>query len=383
MSSKGFSIFLYALWFCGLFPVHHPLDQITDAKPVSKKRFTARRLLIVAWSIAHIVYPLFYLLDIFLNADDSAAPDMSSRLSYAISWSICSLSQFVINVTIRTSSILNSGKLLQLLSMLRELRLATESAEVVASARGRDSVKKWEFHWLAWFLYAGQSVAVAYNIVNDVVTANSELKGYKLLFLPDSVTVRIAATHFCTLIITIPPLSLFHLVVILGSELIQIHGSICAELNACLFEGPIFICKNVCQNKTAQFQGQTQNQGTRLQERFSKLKDCFKIYEQLAGTVIFCVVCWIFGVVIIFCTSLTIEGLKRTDTVTYGASSLVFIYVVASFGEFMAGSIESGREAVADVLGRLSERKSEDEERASMVSHLQLVYFIDRSSCKH
>ena len=92
--------------------------------------------------------------------------------------------------------------------------------------------------------------------------------------------------------------------------------------------------------------GKVQNIVSRIPETFTSLKGCSKVYEQLAGVFVFFIVWWIFVVIITTFSSLSADesanGLHRQDVAQYAFCSTAFIYMVASFGQYMASSIEHG-----------------------------------------
>ena len=332
-------------------------------KAPSKKGLTIRRSLILVWSLVLIVYPLLFVFDIAFNAQAVPAAE-TGRLSALIPSGIIIVSQFLINTILRLFSIINSGKLVKLVGMLRELSVTSEQVDMSADRQ------KWKPYYIIWLVYAGIFLTLTYKLVKDFATAEHDLKGSKFLFMPESDAVRIIAMQFVFITTAFPPCFLFHFVVSAGSQLIHTHGSICTELCDFLAAGPvIMMVKNI---KTIEASGGIARiKALRLQERFSRLKECFKMYEHFAGIFAFCIMWWIFVVMILFCSSITSDGVKRMDLISYGVGSAAFTYVVASFGEHIASSIDHGREDISDALGRLRREPKffEDEGNADMVSN--------------
>ena len=178
--------------------------------------------------------------------------------------------------------------------------------------------------------------------------------------------------HFISTTATLTPVILFYFVLKFGSTLVRIHWSTCAALCESLMNAG---------KATLTFKGNAtgptvlmvEHQALRMQDRFKRLKECFKIYEQLAGVFVFCIVWWIFVVIITTFSSLTSQdwgnGLTALHILNYGLWCVAFIFMVASFGEYMASSIGNGKEAIADAMSRVGGSKLlEDEGKAMIVS---------------
>ena len=364
MSPGEFTVFLYTLWLCGFFPVDHPLEQ-RDVRFVSKKGCTIRRSLILAWSLVLIIYPLLFVVDICFNAEGVPVTE-SGRLSALIPFGIVMVSQFLINTILRLFSVLNSGKLVHLVGMLRQL---SQNADSVAM-NTCNSGPKWTSYFVIWFLYVGILLTAACKLVDDLATSEYELKRSKLFLLPQSDILSIFLMNAVFITTTVSPIFVFHLVFTFDSRLIQIHSYICSELRGFLADGHIIMMVNKI--KTMDSSGSVQRQAVKLQEKFSSLKECFKIYDCLAGTYSFCILWWAFVVIITSLSSLTSDGLKRTETIIYGVHAMTFIYVVASFGDYMASSIDQAGEGISETLARLSRGRKffEDNGNAAMVTNI-------------
>ena len=343
MSSRKLPTFLRVLWLFGFLQVDQPVYQ--NGTDVTRKVVERTlRILNAVWSLTLMVYPALVFLDICLHSPVLPTAG-SDHLSALIPWYFCLASQFVINAIIRLFSILNSSKLVQLAEMLRPLR--TESN------RNIQYWKKWYFHHLVWFVYAGQVVGEVHKLVHELfITDEYDLQGLQLVFVPQPRLLHIFITRFVATAINLCPLFPFHFIVTFGSDLVQVHGSICADMCEFLAKKPtkngvLRIYKVEPAEPDAPFQLDL------LYERFNGLKECFKIFEELAEAITFFIFWWSFVVVVTFCSSVTSNGLSRVNVINYGVWSVAFIYVVASFGDYMASRIEDGREAISDALGRL------------------------------
>ena len=364
MSAGRYKAFLFTLWLSGYFPFHNPLDLTV------KKGLRIRQTLTLAWSLVLMIYPLVFFLDMHFSLPvlPSAGSD---RLSSTIPWFICLASQFVINASLRLFSIFNSGKWVELVENLHPFKTYAEKT----TAAG---LRKWTWHRLVWLVYAGQCSGQAFRTVYDLATNGNELKGLKLLSVPEQTVLRFFTFHLVRIVMISCILPPWHFVVTFGSDLIQAHESICAEVAEILVNADPTIAVITQGGKTS---GPRLNKAhmrvAQIQERFTNLKKCFKIYEQIAGFYVFCILWWIFVVIVTFFSSLTsynwnwTDVLKKADAINYGAWSILFIYMVASFGEYMATSIEKGREAISDALGRLgAARILEGKQQVMTVNYL-------------
>ena len=367
MSGTNFKLFLYALWLYGFLPVDHPLNRLNSVK---KNRFTIRRGIIAAWSILLLIYPAIFHFDIWINAR-IIAPAENDRLSTLIPWITGVGSKLFINAVTRLFSFLNYGKLLQLMETVQNLK-----SQCVGSRR--EIGRKWKYYYLLWAVYAGRLFGMLYRIVHDLITKEYELKNLNLMFLPQSDILRIIAMDSLNpFILIITPVFLFHLVVALGSHLVQIHGSICAELAELLVQGPCL--ESMKPKGTDEERIEAENKISRLQDRFSSLKDCFKIYRRLAGTYVFFIEWWLLVVLITVFYSLTSAGFRGVEIINFGVWSLVSIFMVSSFGEYVSNSIEHGREVISNSMGRLKCRKVELNERPELARQHFLTYTCFRS----
>ena len=360
MSARGYKVFLFTLCLCGYFPFRNPLD--LNVKKGSRIRGT----LALAWSLFLIIYPTLFFLDMMFSLPVLPSAG-SNRQSATIPWYACLASQFVINASLRLFSILNCGKLVELVENLRPLKVQTEQTST-------GGLRKWTCNRLVWVVYAGQFTGQAFRLVLDLTTDESAMNGLKLLFVPEPAPFRIFTCHLVYIIMVSCVLVPCNFIITLGSDLVQVHGSICAEVAELLVEQPIVEVRTNTAMTIEPRMSKTHMRVARIQEKFTTLKECFKIYERLAGFYCFCIFWWVFAVIVTSFSSVSspdsTNGLTRIDTINYGAWSILFIYMVASFGEFMASSIEQGREAISDAMGRLGEcRMLEDKEQVMTVNY--------------
>ena len=357
MSARGYKEFLFAFWLCGYFPFHSPLDL------TMKKGSRISQLLALTWSLVLIIYPVMFFLDMMFSLPVLPSAG-SNRLSATIPWYACLASQFVINASLRLFSILNSGKLAELVENLRPLKVYAEQTRA-------GGLSKWSWHWLVWLVYAGQFSGQVFRLVYDLATDGNTMKGLKLLFVPEPAPLRIFTCHLVYLIMVSCVLLPCHFIITFGSDLIKVHRSICSEVAELLVEEPIVVVRAYTAKTIGPCVSKVQMRVTWLQENFMSLKECFKIYERLAGFYVFCIPWWIFVVIVTFFSSVTsqdsTDGLTRVDTITYGASSVLFIYMGASFGEFMANSIKEGTEAISDTMGRLRGSRTWEDQQQQLI----------------
>ena len=358
MSQTNFKTFLYALWIFGFFPVDHPLNYLSSSK---KNRFTIRRILIAAWSLILLIYPAIFHLDIWFSAR-VFAPAENQYLSTIIPWLTSVGSTVFGNAIVRLFGFLNYGNLVQLVESLRLLTLHHKT-----DVPGMDVGFKWRHYYMLWLVSVGQSVGVAYRIVRDLVTNEYELKGLTLALMPEPDIVRIIVMDvMVSAIVTMTPIFLFHLVVALGLCLMQIHASIYTELSELLLEKPGMSNLKIIKNEPC---SHIEIQVSLLQEKFAHLKECFKIYDQLAGTYLFYIIWWGFVIIFTVFSTLSSEVLRTAEVFNFGIWSLAFVYLVASFGEYMASSLEHGREVISDTMGRLKRPRILDNELPELVRH--------------
>ena len=248
MSSGQFTVFFCAFWLAGFFPVDHPLDP-SDVKFLSKKGLNIRRSLILAWSLVLVVYPLLFVLDICFNAEAVPATE-SGRLSPLIPFGIVMVSTFLINTILWLFSIINSGKLMELVGRLRQLSLESEQMQMGAHNNG----PKWKSYFAIWLVYAAIFLTATNKLLHDLATAEYNLKSSKLFLLPQSDVLRILLMNFVFTTTAVPPAFVSHLVVTFGTRLIQIHGSICSELREFLARGhTLMVANKIKANESYEF----------------------------------------------------------------------------------------------------------------------------------
>ena len=337
MIGKNLKALLCALWLCGFFPADHPWNcHLSSSK---KKRFTIR-LLIVAWSIFLIIYPAVFHIDLWIHGR-SSAPAENHRLSTLIPWCTNTGSWLVINAIVRLYTMLNYGKLKHLMETLRSLSLHCN-----VDATVRDTRLQWRQYKLIWFVYTVQVGWLTFESAWNLITNDygSQWNGWRF----------VVTDLVFPIFINLPLSFLFHLLVALGTQLIQIHGSICLELAELLSQEASIV--SVKTTTVAESRIEAENHVSRLQERFSSLKGCFRIYDNFSGTYVFCILWWILLVLITAFTSLSSEELRQAGFMSYAIWTLVFLYTVASFGDYMASSMDQGRDAISDTMGRLNVR---------------------------
>ena len=360
MSLKALAFFLCTLWLCGFFPVDDPRDS-GHGTDVCKKGFGIRRLLILAWSLVLAVYPPLFFLDLFHHTGISEAE--SDRLSTVMPWFICIASQFVISAIARLFAMVNAGKLVQLIRKMHPLKLN-------AIDEARDNRVKWRLRHLFWLVYVGLSASDGLNIARHLVKSENPIQGLDLFLLPNvSDTWRTLIYHFIFTTINSTPILLFHFILTFGSDLIQVHQSLCAELCKLLVKGRIARSEKF---RTTESYWEVHKQASGLHERFRRMKECFKIYEHLVGAYAFCLVWWIFVAIVTVFSSVTAGGLPKAHVLNYGIWSVAFIYMVASFGDYMTRSVDQGTEVISDTLSEVGGPKYfEDETQVMTVTIFQ------------
>ena len=319
MSSKGLTFFLCVLWLCGFFPVDYP-GNAECLRDVPGKGFRIRRLLILAWSLVLAAYPPLFFLDFTYNHTIAGLLDAESdRLSSVMPWFICIASQFVISAIARLFAVVNSGKMAQLVGKTRPLKLNTIDVAATAS----DNSMTWNLRHFVWLVYFGLSASQILSFARDLGKNENQVKDLNLYLLPNvSDTFRTLMYHFIFTTISLTPILLFHFILTFGSDLIQVHHSICAELCKLLVEGRIARSEKF---RTSESNWEAHKRASGLHESFRSLKECFKIYEQLAGAYAFCIIWWIFVSVVTVFSSVTAGGLPKAHVLNYGIWSTAWI----------------------------------------------------------
>ena len=369
MSSRGLNFFPFALWLCGFFPVDDPRNAgYTRDIPQKGYRNRIRRLLIFLWSLILAVYPPLFHLEFIYNTGAGLLETENQRLSVVMPWLICEASQFVVSAIARLLAMANSGKFANLMQKMRSLKLNAIEEARTATQNG----VKWRLRNLVLLVYVGHNVGEGFSVVRDLVTNENQVKGLNLYLLPNvSDRVRILMYHFIMTTLNLTPIVILHFIFKFGSDLIQVHVSVCAELRDLLAGGRVAITEKV-RNMESYFE--VHSRASRLHERFCSLKECFKIYEQLSGAYAFCIVWWVFVVIVTVFSSVTAGGMPKAHVINYGIWQVAMIYMLASFGEHMTNSIDQGRETISNTFSAIGVPKYvQDETEAIMVINFHQI----------